>query len=468
MWEAIQSNSRRSKYLICLMGALLVGLGFAVGMTIEPRLGGAIGAGVALLIWLILLAVALLGGDKVLLSSAGARTIGKEDAPQLWNVVEEMTIAAGLPCMPRVCIIEDDAPNAFAVGRNSEKSAVAVTSGLLKRLNRDELQGVVAHEIAHIRNHDVRFLTIASVMVGSIAMISEVFLRSMWYGGGRRRTSSSGGGQAQIVFCLVALLAAIVAPIAARLLYFACSRSREYLADASAARFTRYPDGLASALEKVAARPSVKREINRILAPLYIVNPLQAVSAVSAFSTHPPLVNRVNILRSMGGRAGLADYQAAYLKTIGGDRGCIGQRTLAADESVEARMPTPEPDKREEGIARARDIGDLLGRLGNYVLMPCVCGVRIKVPPNFKREAVKCPKCGREHDVPRVEEGTKAERHGGTKEEGRGEAARYRRKSKGWESFRCSCGRTNQLSPSFEASGIQCVGCKRRIEIVVS
>lgn len=464
MWEAIESNSRRSRNLICLMGALLVGLGFVIGMTIEPGLGGAIGAGVALLLWLILLAVALLGGDKVLLSSAGARTISKEDAPQLWNVVEEMTLASGLSKMPRVCIIEDDAPNAFACGRKAETSAIAVTSGLLKRLNRDELQGVVAHEIAHIRNHDVRFLTIATVMVGSIAMISEVFLRSLWFGGGRRRTSSSGGGHAQIVIFLVAILAAILAPIAARLLYFACSRSREYLADASAARFTRYPDGLASALEKIAAKPRAKREVNRILAPLYIVNPLQGLSAVSVFATHPPINKRVGILRSMGGRAGLADYEAAYLKTIGGDRGCIGQRTLAADESVEARPPTPEPDKRKEGIARAREVGDLLGRLGDYLLMPCLCGVRIKVPSNFKRQAVKCPKCGRKHGVPKTEEAAKGKKQRGE----RREASRYERKLKGWESFKCSCGRTNQLSPSFKASFVECVGCQRRIEIVDS
>ena len=225
-------------------------------------------------------------------------------------------------------------------------------------------------------------------------------------------------------------------------------------------------------MEKIATRPRAKREVNRILAPLYIVNPLQAASAVSTFSTHPPLVKRVEILRSMGGRAGLADYEAAYLKTIGGDRGCIGQRTLVADESVEARAPTPEPDKRKEGIARAREVGDLLGRLGNYLLMPCVCGVRIKVPSNFKREAVKCPKCGREHGVPKAEEGTEAGRHEGTKGEKQtgqaGDALRYERKLEGWESFKCSCGRTNQLSPSFQTPFIECAGRRRRIEIGVS
>ena len=197
----------------------------------------------ALVIWLIMALVALIGGDSVLLHTAGAYHIDKEDAPRHLNVVEEMTIASSLGSMPRVYIIEDDAPNAFAVGRNPEKAAVAVTSGLLKRLTRDELQGVVAHEIGHIRNLDVRFMTLAAVMVGSIVLLSEVFMHYLWFGGGRRSSSRKGGGQAQIILLVVGILAAILAPIVARMLYFACSRRREYLADASAAQFTRFPDG---------------------------------------------------------------------------------------------------------------------------------------------------------------------------------------------------------------------------------
>ena len=276
MWEAIQSNKRRSWYLIGLMGAMLVGLGFGVGYFYAPGMGGAVGAVAALILWLVLLLVAFAGGDSILLASAKAREIRKEDAPQLWNIVEEMAIASGLGRMPRIYIIDDDAPNAFAVGRNPEKAAVAVTSGLLRRLNRDELQGVIAHEIAHIQNLDVRFMTLASVMIGAIVLIADMFLRSLWYGGGRRRSSSSrGGGQAQLVILGVALLLAVLAPLAAQLLYFACSRRREYLADACGARFTRYPEGLASALEKIAAKAGQGSKVNRSLAPLYIVNPLQ-------------------------------------------------------------------------------------------------------------------------------------------------------------------------------------------------
>ncbi|HQO37145.1 MAG TPA: M48 family metalloprotease, partial [bacterium] len=197
MWDAIRSNQWKSTALIMLMGVLLVLLGFAIGMSVDPQMGGAYGAVVAVGIWLVMCLVSLMGGDKILLMSSNAHPVEKRDAPQLYNIVEEMTIAAGLPKMPAVYIIDDHIPNAFAVGRKPEKAAVAVTTGLLKRLNRDELQGVVAHEIGHIRNLDVRFMTIASVMLGSIIMISEIFVRSVFYGGRVRSSRSSrsrGGG----------------------------------------------------------------------------------------------------------------------------------------------------------------------------------------------------------------------------------------------------------------------------------
>ena len=165
MWEAIAANRRRSRLLIGAMGAVLVVLGFMIGAVADPQVGGPIGAVVALLFWMLLLVIALVGGDQALLLGAQARPIKKEDAPQLWNIVEEMTIASGLGKMPKVYVIENDAPNAFAAGPRPDKAVIAVTSGLLKRLNRDELQGVVAHEIGHIKNLDVRFMTIATVML---------------------------------------------------------------------------------------------------------------------------------------------------------------------------------------------------------------------------------------------------------------------------------------------------------------
>ena len=458
MWEAIEKNRSRSRWLIGLMGAVLVALGFAIGMIFDPTMGGAVGAGAALLLWLIMLLVALASGEKVLLMSSKAHQIEKADAPQLWNVVEEMTIASGLGTMPKVYVIDDSAPNAFAVGRKPEKAAVAVTSGLLRRLNRDELQGVVAHELGHVRNLDVRFMTIAGVMLGTIVLISDLFLRSLWYGAGRRRSSSRGSGQAQLVLLLIAIVVAILAPIAAHLLYLACSRKREYLADASAARFTRYPPGLASALEKISALAQSKEKVNRALAPMYIVNPLKGSSGSSWWSTHPPIELRVQVLRGMSGGASFADYEESYRKALGKDSSCVGSRTLEADEQVAIREPTIEPDRNAEAIARARGVADLLTRFGDFLLLTCACGVRIKIPPNLPRDTITCPRCGKVHEIPRVEESAPAESDAPRK-------MTYHRRSEGWESFKCRCGHPIQLSPALEAKHIRCSKCGTEIEL---
>ena len=461
MWEAIRRNRRRSTVLITLMGIILILLGFVIGMLVDPQAGGAFGAVVALGIWLILWLTAIAGGDSVLLASSRAKRVQKKDAPRLWNIVEEMTIASGLGTMPAVYIIEDSVPNAFAVGRKPEKAAVAVTSGLLKRLNRDELQGVIAHEIGHIKNLDIRFMTLASVMLGSIVLISEIFVRGFLYSGARRRSSRSGdGGQAQVVILVVALLVAILAPIVAQILYFACSRQREYLADASAARFTRFPEGLASALERISRRAASKEKVSRALAPLYIVNPLQARAAFSLFSTHPDTKRRVAILRGMAG-AGFADYENAYKSVSGGKRGCIGERTLASEGAISTRAATPESKKNQDAIEQAREVGDILGGLFSFLIIPCACGVRIKIPPEFKRPEIPCPRCGRKHPLSSAKPISSGEAKGSNPE-----PLRYRRTGKGWEDVECSCGKTTQLSPGFAGDSIRCSKCKRTIEII--
>jgi len=487
MWEAIARNRFRSRVLILVMGAVLIALGLVIGAAVDPRAGAPIGALAAIGLWIVLLLAALLAGDNILLSTAGAAEIKKDDAPQLWNVVEEMTIASGLGAMPRVFVTEDYAPNAFAVGRKPTAAAVAVTSGLLERLNRDELQGVIAHEIGHIANQDTRFLTIATVMVGSTVMISDVFLRSLRYGMGRRRTSRGGDGRVQAVIVLVAIAAAIVAPIVARLLYLACSRRREYLADASSAQFTRYPEGLASALEKIALKAKGMLNVNRTLAPLYIVNPLQGFAVSGLFSTHPPTETRIAVLRAMGSGAGYADYEGAFRKVLGEGTQCIGRQTLAGAGSVGARAASPEPKAREarpvevpvevaSGAAQqvalegapgtSLEVKGLLDRLANFLLIPCPCGVNIKVPHDLKKiSQVTCPRCGRTHEIP------VAVPAGAANALPDGSPAplpplRYQRKSKGWESFRCSCGHTMQLSPDFAGEHIDCTACGRHIDIV--
>ncbi|MFN3486848.1 MAG: M48 family metallopeptidase, partial [Planctomycetota bacterium] len=403
MWEAIQANRRRSWILVSLMGVLLVLLGTAVGSAVAGPDAAPLGALGAVGLWGGLWAAAALQGDRILLATAGAWKIEKRDHPQLWNVVEEMVLASGLGAMPEVYVIDDDAPNAFAVGRRPERSAVAVTTGLLRLMNRDELQGVVGHEIGHIKNRDSAFMMLVGVMLGAIVILADLFLRMIRFGGGRR---SRGGGQVQALVILLAILLSILAPLLARLIYFACSRRREYLADASSARFTRYPEGLASALEKMGAFYRRRRGTpHRVLAPLYIVNPMTALAATGLLSTHPPTEERILILRSMGGRAGYVDYEAAFRKILRGS--VIGTRTLSEEGApVPARAPHPDAAARpeEETALSAAAALELTGRLRGFVPMTCPCGVGIQVPPGLGRDAVRCPRCGNENAVPRARE----------------------------------------------------------------
>jgi heat shock protein HtpX len=260
----------------------------------------------------------------------------------------------------------------------------------------------------------------------------------------------------------VTILVAILAPLAAQLLYFAVSRKREYLADASAARFTRYPAGLASALEKIAGHQGKNTKgVLRAVAPMYIVNPLQAASGtVGLFSTHPPTAERIRILRSMGGAAGWADYDNAFKRVVGGGAtGVLDQRTLQSEGSVAARGPTAEPETREKAVERARAVTDLLDRFAGLLLVACPCGVQIKIPPELRREQVACPRCGRAHEVPHAETAEGADEAGTA-------PLRYRRKGTGWESFKCSCGAAQQISPAFSGSSKTCGRCGRKIEIL--
>ena len=307
MWEAISANKRRSALLIVSLAALLALMGMAIGFLMGGKPQTAyFGAFIGISIWGVMLLVNMMGGESVLLSSASAREVAHDEAPQLYNVVEEMRIAASLPAMPRVFIIDTPVPNAFAVGLKPERACVAVTTGLLERLNRDELQGVIAHELGHISNRDTLFMTLAGVTLGAIVLLADAGMRMMFWGGGRRRSSSSSGkgGGAAAILMIAALVLAILAPILARLLYFACSRQREYLADASAAQYTRYPAGLANALRKIAAQQDPKKiPVNRVVAPMYAINPLAAAGSSSVFGTHPPTEERIRRLLEMQGAA---------------------------------------------------------------------------------------------------------------------------------------------------------------------
>ena len=257
-------------------------------------------------------------GDALVLKASGARELAAADAPQLLNIVEELRIASDLP-MPRVYLIDDSAPNAFATGRDPEHASIAVTSGLIDRLNREELQGVIAHELSHVRNLDIRFALLIGVLVGGIALLADMLLRYTFFFGGRgRRNDRGGGGAAQVIVLVLALVLAIVAPIAARAVQFAVSRQREYLADASAVELTRNPQGLEVALAKIATDTEVLEVANRSTQHMYIINPIKKFEDRSRglFSTHPPIVDRVNRLRGLRGAAALDESTSSLLAAL--------------------------------------------------------------------------------------------------------------------------------------------------------
>jgi len=256
--------------------------------------------------------VALLGyysGDDMILAVSQARRIKHKDDPELFNIVEEMAIAAGLP-MPRVYVIRDKSPNAFATGRDPEHASIAVTTGLREKLNREELQGVIAHEMSHVQNYDIRLMLLMAVLVGTVVMLADLFWQITWYTSpGSARESKSdrdgkdggGGGIIALVLIVLAVLLAIIAPLLAQLIQLAVSRQREYLADATAVQLTRNPLGLAQALRKIDEDPAELKSANRGTAHLYIANPIKKYEARahSAFASHPPIKDRIRRLERL-------------------------------------------------------------------------------------------------------------------------------------------------------------------------
>jgi heat shock protein HtpX len=485
MWELIRANQRKSIVLFMLMGSILIALGYFVGETYFPGQGGAPGAMLAVAIWVVWSAVAYWGGDSILLGLSRAREVTHDVHPQLFNVVEEMKIAANLPVMPKIYIIDDESPNAFATGTRPDKCAVAITSGLLNRLNRYELQGVIAHEMSHLMNRDVLFVTFAGIMLGTVVMISDFFLRSLWFGGGRSRSRRSGksGGGGGGALVIVAIALAILAPLLTQLFYFALSRKREYLADASAVRLTRYPEGLASALEKISVPGPALLNVNRVTAPMYIVNPLKKAKASSSnwFSTHPPSGQRVKILRNMMHGAGYINYQTAFKIVTGKD--VIPGSALKDKAPVGLFKPAEQTAAATTATkAQKRDVGDLVRAVNGYIFLTCLCGLKLKLPPTFKNPHLNCPRCKREIEVPlaklaaiatAVSKGTEISQK---KEEFVKETTApsppssadqgplvYTRKGSGWESVACSCGNHLTLSPHFVGQQMSCRKCGRQV-----
>ena len=303
-------NRRNSLLLIAIVTVLLASLGFAIGYGTTGYVEGAFGVTTFAIILAILLSIgSYFAGDKLVLAASGAKEVSQEAAPQLMNVVQELSIAANIP-MPKVYVIDDTAPNAFATGRDPKHASVAITTGLLQKLDREELQGVMAHELGHVRNYDIRFGLLVAVLVGSIALLADMFLRFTFWGGGSRRGGDRdrGGGLVAIMF-VIAIVLAIIAPIIGRFVQLAVSRQREYLADSTSVELTRNPRGIERALAKISADREVLEVANRATQHLYFTNPIKKFEerSSSLFSTHPAIVDRINRLRQLTGEQPLVE-----------------------------------------------------------------------------------------------------------------------------------------------------------------
>jgi heat shock protein HtpX len=298
VYDRIARNRRNTLLLMVVFVALLAGVSIVIGLVLGMPYPY---APLLIVPFLLFALLSYYSSSRVALAISGAHEVRKEDEPELYRTVENLSIGSGLP-MPKVYVIEDGSPNAFATGRDATHASIAVTRGLLQKLDKLELEGVIAHELSHVGNEDIRVMTIVVVLVGVSALMADFLLRLTFFGSGRRRSNRgrSGGSGVALVY-LIAIAAVILTPIAAQLIRFAVSRQREYLADASAVLLTRHPEGLAQALEKISADPDPLDSANKATAHLYINNPLREHASFlnSLFSTHPPIEERVRLLRAM-------------------------------------------------------------------------------------------------------------------------------------------------------------------------
>lgn len=293
MYNAIAANKRKTWLFTSIFCVVILAIGWFLGHQTGSASQGII---LATIIATSMSLISYFGGDKLALATSGAKQINKDQAPELWRMVENLCITSGVP-MPKVHIIEDDAMNAFATGRNPAHASIAVTTGLLRRLEKKELEGVLAHELSHVKNYDILIMTMVIVMVGVITLLADWMLRSTLFGNRDDREN----GQAGTILFVIGLVLSLLSPLIAELIKLAVSREREYLADASGALLTRYPEGLASALEKIHAHGRPLARANHATAHLFIAEPFGAKQRLaSLFSTHPPVQQRIDRLRSMG------------------------------------------------------------------------------------------------------------------------------------------------------------------------
>ena len=494
LWQIVAANKRKTVLFVLIMGIVLALLGFFVGELVDIWSGftsapqqaeqtfkaGYIGLCVALAIWLGLLLTSLFGSDQLFLSLSGAKEVTHDLYPQLYNIIEEMKIASSLPRMPDIYIIDDPAPNAFAVGKSPEDSSICVTAGLLAICSRDELQGVVAHEMGHILNRDVLYMTVAATMLGAVTLIADSFLSSLRYAPiARYRSSSSRAGKGLINVWLIVLgfCFVIFSPILSRILYFTISRSREYLADATSARLTRYPEGLASALEKIMMAPGKLTTAPKATAPFYIANPYKQDLDDSMFATHPPLEQRIKILRLMSTGAAFKDYVKSYWAVTHTHKELIAASDMNLGVGVAIREPSPPTEQSEPGPrVTSGKTSDIIRAMNQFVFITCECGMKMKIPPEFVRGEIQCPRCNTPHAVNVADHQSmsailtntaafsKSGQPEGPKKINNDALITGHQKETRipgvWQSFTCnSCGRIAQLSPAFKLPQFNCTRC---------
>jgi heat shock protein HtpX len=291
-YTQIDSNIRKTWILFSSFLIIIIGLGWFLSYYFNEQLV----LFIAVFISVFMSFISYWYSDKIVLAISRAKPLAHNENPELYHIVENLCITAGLP-VPKIYLIDEPASNAFATGRNPKNAVVAVTRGLLNTLDRTELEGVIAHELSHVGNRDILLQTVVVVLVGSISMIADIFIRGRLFRG--RKSDSEGGGQAQAIFMIIGLVFVILSPIIAKLIQLAISRKREFLADASGALLTRYPEGLASALEKISRNPIPLRTATNATAHLYISNPLKNKGLAKLFMTHPPVEERIKRLREM-------------------------------------------------------------------------------------------------------------------------------------------------------------------------
>jgi len=297
-YQNIEANKTKTVFLMIVFMAVVIAIGWAVGVVMGS--GSEFALVIAIIISFVLVWASYYYSDKMVIASVGAHPVDPYEDAYLINVVEGLSIAAGFPKVPKAYIMETPALNAFATGRNPDNAAVCVTRGLLQKLNRQELEGVIGHEMSHIRNYDTLIMTITAVLVGGVALLSQFMFRWMFWGGrGRRSDNDRGGGPAQLIIFVLAIILLILAPILVNLMKLALSRTREYLADASAVQLTRNPQGLIGALKKISGDVEPMEKASEATAHLFIANPFKGKAVVNLLSTHPPIEDRIAALEKM-------------------------------------------------------------------------------------------------------------------------------------------------------------------------